>query len=96
MLGGGQLIETSKIYSRENERKHRKAPPPKKNGVVSLLEEEVKEEGKKACNDLSLSLSDSPRQGEIDKETALPRARLFTVESQKLGRTQQIENILPR
>ena len=73
--------------------------PQKKNGVVSFLkEEEVKEEGKNACNDLSLSLSLSlsPRQGEIDKETAVPRARLFTVESQKLGRTRQIENILPR
>ena len=40
--------------------------PQKKNGVVSFLkEEEVKEEGKNACNDLSLSLSlslSSPRR----------------------------------
>lgn len=84
------------IVEKMKENIEKPPPPKKKNGVVSLLEEEVKEEGKKACNDLSLSLSDSPRQGEIDKGTALPRARLFTVESQKLGRTQQIENILPR
>jgi hypothetical protein len=39
MLGGGQLIETSKIYSRENERKHRK---PEKEGVAPPIKKKKK------------------------------------------------------
>ena len=58
--------------------------PQKKNGVVSFLkEEEVKEEGKNACNDLSLSLSLSLLAKEKSIRRRLCRARAYSLSKAK-------------